>query len=155
MTSASKIAANRRNAAKSTGPRSAAGKCRTRRNAARHGLARATFDADDLARIETLAREFLEPDSNFIDFELVRMIVRAELDLERIRRLRVGMINTAALSMTGAEMAGETPLDQPTAAMTRVLPELIKIDRYERQAAARRDRAVRDLMTRRHLVSAK
>ena len=39
MTSARKIAANRRNAVKSTGPRGAAAKHRTRRNAERHGLA--------------------------------------------------------------------------------------------------------------------
>jgi hypothetical protein len=39
MTSAAKIAANRRNARRSTGPRTTAGKMRVRRNALRHGLA--------------------------------------------------------------------------------------------------------------------
>ena len=38
MTSAAKIAANRRNARRSTGPRSAAGKARARHNRFRHGL---------------------------------------------------------------------------------------------------------------------
>jgi hypothetical protein len=38
MTSARQIAANRRNAAKSTGPKSTQGKERSRRNALRHGL---------------------------------------------------------------------------------------------------------------------
>jgi hypothetical protein len=41
MASDKQIAANRRNAAKSTGPRTAAGKERSRMNARRHGLASA------------------------------------------------------------------------------------------------------------------
>ena len=56
MASVTKIAANRRNAAKSTGPRSAAAKRRTRRNAERHGLAtRIVFNADQLLRIDAMA----------------------------------------------------------------------------------------------------
>ena len=39
MASERQIAANRRNAKKSSGPRSAVGKARSRRNALRHGLA--------------------------------------------------------------------------------------------------------------------
>ena len=57
MTSPAKIAANRRNAQKSTGPRSAAGKARIRNNAFRHGLARfraaralIRWTAEDLSR---------------------------------------------------------------------------------------------------------
>ena len=46
MTSARQIAANRRNAAKSTGPKSAKGKERSRRNALRHGLTAETVIAD-------------------------------------------------------------------------------------------------------------
>ena len=57
MTSACKIAANRRNAARSTGPRSAEGKMRARRNALKHGLAtHACPDPAHAVEIERLAK---------------------------------------------------------------------------------------------------
>ena len=58
MASDRQIAANRRNARKSTGPRSGAGKKRARRNAYRHGLTLSVTSA--LATIE-LCRKASEP----------------------------------------------------------------------------------------------
>jgi hypothetical protein len=147
MASARKIAANRRNAAKSTGPRQETAKRRTRRNALRHGLAaRIAFDPGRPARVESLAREFVGSASDFTTIELARALARAELDLEQIGRLKAGLVNSAASSMTIAKTPGEAVPAPLTAAIAQVLPELTKIDRYERQAVARRDRALRDLM---------
>ena len=141
MASVAKIAANRRNAAKSTGPRSAAAKRRTRHNAVRHGLAaRIVFNADHLLRLDAMAAELVGGASDFTSMELARAIARSELDLEQIRRLKAGLIN-AASSMAIAKGPGEVPLDLQSAATAQLLPELIKIDRYESQAMARRDRA--------------
>jgi hypothetical protein len=148
MTSARKIAANRRNAAKSTGPRRAAAKRRTRRNAERHGLAaRIVFDADRLVRVEALAQELVGATSDFTTLELARAIARAELDLEQIRRLKAALINAAASSIAIAKTRGEVTPDPLAAAIGQVLPELIKIDRYERQTAVRRDGALRGLIS--------
>jgi hypothetical protein len=148
MVSARKIAANRRNAAKSTGPRSEAAKRRTRHNAGRHGLAaEIVLDADRLTRVEALARELAGRTSDFTTLELARTIARAELDLEQIRRLKTALVNTAASSKAIAKKLGEVRPDPLTGAIAKVSSELAKINRYERRAASRRDRAVRDLIT--------
>ena len=175
-------------------PRSDTAKARTRRNAARHGLAaRLHWDADDTARIERHARDIAPDACDFVTINAARAIARAVLDLERIRALKVGLINAATLSLRTVELI-DFPTDLPTdlatdpptdmlanlladpttgmplgaptelqialarasrpdhaadhaaVAMRRVLPELVKLERYERQAAARRDGAVRDLL---------
>jgi hypothetical protein len=56
MTSEAKIAANPRNGQRSTGPRTALGKARVRRNALRHGLAALVVgDQTELDRIAAAA----------------------------------------------------------------------------------------------------
>jgi hypothetical protein len=63
MTSAAKIAANRRNAQRSTGPRSAAGKARSRYNALQHRLnVPVQYDQTTADEIENLA-DYLSADS--------------------------------------------------------------------------------------------
>ena len=62
MTSARKVAANRRNSCKSCGPRTAAGKAIASRNALRHGLsAIVNRQATPSAEIERLAFGDLRP----------------------------------------------------------------------------------------------
>ena len=63
MASERQLTANRRNAQKSTGPKSRAGKRRASQNANRHGLsARNLLDADWIATIEALAKKIVEFD---------------------------------------------------------------------------------------------
>jgi hypothetical protein len=47
-----------------------------------------------------------------------------------------------------ATMPAQDP-ERTTEAIRRALPELLKLDRYERRAYARRDRAIRDLLNQR------
>ena len=71
MTSARKIAANRRNALASTGPRTAAGKARVAQNARRHGLTLpACCDPAWSDEIKALARSIAGEDADAERLEL-------------------------------------------------------------------------------------
>jgi hypothetical protein len=64
MTSARQVAANRRNARVSTGPKTLAGKARSARNARRHGLNQSARRDGALAcTIAALARSIAGPDA--------------------------------------------------------------------------------------------
>ena len=87
MTSERKIAANRNNAKKSTGPRSSSGRATSRNNARRHGLAIA-IGSDPAFRddIEILAKLLAGRREDVVEF--AREAAEAHLDLTRIRRIR-------------------------------------------------------------------
>jgi hypothetical protein len=166
------IAANRRNARKSTGPRSGAGRKRASRNAYRHGLTLSiTSTAAFVKQLDKLARKIAGNTDDAITLERAREIAQAELELARVRRAKVALIERASAfgeldppQLTGAQMIRllnafdrgrfVQPLDASAAmpshepyrsaeAIRRVLPELRKLDRYEHRAAIRRDQAVR------------
>jgi hypothetical protein len=88
-----KIEANRRNARKSTGPRSSAGKRRTSRNSYRHGFStRVTSSAERTKRIERLTRKIAGNATDVVILECARDAAQAELDLAQVRRAKVALI---------------------------------------------------------------
>ena len=97
MASEWQIAANRRNARKSTGPRSGAGKNRSSRNTYRHGLTVSITSSEGLAKqLDKLAREIAGDTEDPILLERARAIAQAELDLARVRRAKVALIERAS-----------------------------------------------------------
>jgi cell division septum initiation protein DivIVA len=93
MTSKDKIVANRQNAKKSTGPRTATGKSRASRNASRHGLERANFgDAGHSAQVERIAkaiyREGVDP---FLQEQAV-IIAESQIFIARVRAARLAAV---------------------------------------------------------------
>ena len=183
MASERQIAANRRNARKSTGPRSGAGRNRASHNAYRHGLTLSIVSTSEYAKqLETLARKIAGDIKDAVKLERARTIAQAELELARVRRAKVALIERASafggldppqLTAAGSirllnaalrgrdinavnavlrgrdidssEASASMPSQEPqrsAEAIRRVLPELRKLDRYERRAAAQRDRAV-------------
>jgi hypothetical protein len=178
MASERQIAANRRNARKSTGPRSGAGRKRASRNAYRHGLTLSIASTAAFAKqLDALVRKIAGNTDDAITLERAREIAQAELELARVRRVKVALIERASafgeldpprLTVTQmirvlnvfdrggrlivpkpihalATMPSQEP-DRSAEAVRRVLPELRKLDRYERRAAARRERAVLNLL---------
>ncbi len=141
MISAARLAANRANARKSTGPRTAAGKLRaaqntrkstgprtaagkqrSARNARRHGLAspwRAPGFAHSMA---ALAKAIAAGSNDTQAMELAVQIAAAELDLMRARRARLDLLAKQSFDN---------------------IAQVAAIERYERNARSRRKRAIR------------
>jgi hypothetical protein len=96
MASERQIAANRRNAQKSTGPRTKSGKARASGNAYRHGLRSRPLISESRTReIEELARKIAAQSTSPIVLEWARTAAEAELDLARMRRIRAILIEQA------------------------------------------------------------
>ena len=133
MTPDRKIESNRKNAQKSTGPRSEAGQRRSRRNALRHGLSVAIGSdpsfSDDIRR---LAGVLAQGRNGQNIGEFAHQAAEAEIDLLRIRKLR-------ALRFKAVLGNPETRLDDHS----EFNEELAKLERYERRAFSRRKRAIR------------
>ena len=179
MATERQIAANRRNARRSTGPRSAAGRKRSSRNSLRHGLAAGVATtAERLNHIERLARKIAGASADVVTLGNARTLAEAAFEIAQIRRVKVALISrvvtfggfetpdaleTVALqvkqllrSIKRGELAppnrAEIPAmpatdpERTTEAIRRALPELIKLDRYERRAAVRRARALRSFL---------
>ena len=96
MASERQIAANRRNARKSNGPRSGAGRKRASRNAYRHGLTLSiTSTAAFSKQLDRLASKIAGSTDDPIVLERARAIAQAELELARVRRAKVALIERA------------------------------------------------------------
>lgn len=178
MATERQITANRRNARRSTGPRSRAGRKRASRNSYRHGLSSGVATSAEFAKhVESLARKIAGCGADAVSLEVARAVARAEFELAQIRRVRVALIARMAefgelevpdplrtcrdviRSLTSIDRG--RPCDLPTPpsvpstepersaeAVRRALPELLKLGRYERRATVRRDRATRHLIAR-------
>ena len=99
MATIKQIAANRRNAQKSTGPRSSAGKTQAALNAPKHGFAGSSFTVvrlEDLKDIDNLrqdALDFYRP-VNSQEIFAVERIALCQMALLRIARLESGILTT-------------------------------------------------------------
>jgi hypothetical protein len=135
MTSARQIAANRRNARCSTGPRTPRGKAAASRNAVRHGLGANVLADPHLAeRMGALALAVAgeEKDANMSRLALI--IARAQAVLERVRQARVAILEKPACGSTD---------ERDDDSFTGMIERLCKLERYERRAMARQIRAIR------------
>jgi hypothetical protein len=96
VASEKQIAANRRNATKSTGPRSGGGKKRAAHNAHRHGLSMNASSAALAQQVEKLGLQIVGNTKDEIALDLARAAAAAMLELERVRRVKLAMIERAS-----------------------------------------------------------
>src|SRR5450755_2142803 len=91
-----RLAANRANAAKSTGPKSPAGKTRSARNARKHGFTASTFtvvrleDLNEVANLAADATAVYQPINSQEQFAVER-IALCQQSLIRVARLESGL----------------------------------------------------------------
>jgi len=148
MATISQIEANRLNAQKSTGPRTAEGKASSRFNALKHGAdARALIipgeNEDDLLNVTCEYHQELCPEG-VVETELVDTLVRCHWEKRRVPRLEAGVVQALVAKQENSENPlGAAILED--AAGPNVLQKL-----FRRYQAANRDwlRAESDLRRR-------
>src|SRR5215218_7521308 len=125
MASEKQIAANRANAKRSTGPKSALGKSKSSRNAVRHGLSRPLSIDAASAEAQAIARALIADGADDQQQFAATELAAAQLELLRIRAERARML-------ASVDPASGDPAE---------LKRLLALDRYERLAHTRRRRA--------------
>jgi hypothetical protein len=172
MATVRQIAANKLNAAKSTGPKTPAGKRRVRANARWHGLS-AWPPREDSPETVELARRLAGNAVDVITMQLAWDAAQAQSILTTIKILRIAWIQRAYhfgyterpglrpgelmrmlaapnwrdLFDPGRTMPSSEP-ERLAEAIRRANPELAKLARYEARATARRNRALIALLAR-------
>ena len=131
MATEEQFKANRANAKRSTGPKTAAGKLKSSRNAFRHGLsASVPLEPATLVKIDSIARVVAGEQTTEIRLTSAADFASAQMEL-----FRIGAIRTEHWTRIDLEHGPDI----------RELKRLAALDRYERYALTRRRRAARKL----------
>jgi len=126
MATEKQLAANRANAQKSTGPKTAAGRLKSSRNALRHCLSLPLrLDMVTLEKADAIARLLTPDQADAEQLTAATEVAQAQLELLRIRAVRTKLMADVDLTSGNLEQ----------------LRRLVALDRYERFAATRRRRA--------------
>ena len=156
MTTPRRLLANRENARASTGPRSVAGKARASFNARRHGLSvPICTDPVLAAEIEALIGNLAGAAASQQLLAQARRVAEAQTEVNRVRRRQRelmklahgqggdGANGTKAVSLLEAQSAGDADaLESKTVILATLVLELHALERYERRALSRRNRAM-------------
>jgi hypothetical protein len=103
MNTSARASANRRNAKKSTGPRTTEGKSRVATNAHRHGLAVPIAALPELeTRVAALAPRIAGENPSTSGADLARRVAEAQVDLQRVRAAKLLFSNGSTAKGTMA-----------------------------------------------------
>jgi hypothetical protein len=147
MATPAQITANRANAQKSTGPRSAEGKSASRFNALKHGMDAASviIPGEDPAIYDALAVNYqrdYRPETPSENFHVDTML-RADWQKRRLMRVEADLHRTLLAESPGASLAAALLTDSPAAKLlARVQRQIAAFERtwYRANAEIRRAR---------------
>ena len=166
MSSAKQIEANQRNAQKSKGPRTAAGKARASRNSRKHALCTISRNHPLYApRIEAIARAICFEATNaelwqqaLIIGECTTLLACAQAErialIEQLlggRCVHIADTQGAGRAEPGAPQCKLAPLRDELRAMGLAARDLNRLERYERRALSGRKRAIETFMAINHM----
>ena len=152
MTSQQKAQANRANARKSTGPKTAHGKTRASRNAHQLGLSLPVLADPVLSdQVKALAREIAGEVADDHIFALAWRIAEAQIDLQRVRQARHQLLSDRLKDFGHARSPNKALAPNATSQAPHKLAAILMqesqqiqaIDRYEQRAWSRRRFAIR------------
>jgi len=129
VSSQDKISANRRNGARSAGPRTSSGKAKSRLNALRHGLA--AQQVVPTADVSALANAICGEHGYPVCLEPATRLAESLLTLRKIEEARLHIIEMGRLAASVTELAN--------------------LLRYERRALSRQKRALHDFIEAQYL----
>src|SRR6516164_2642619 len=148
MTTARKVLTNRQNARASTGPKSATGKARSSANARRHSLAVPIWSDPVLtANVVALAKHIAGVHPSPQVMAHAQQVADAQIEVVRVRRWRLDLMHQR-LSLLLLEDPDDCELGDAEVSLKKALivldltPQLQLLDRYERRAVSRRNRAI-------------
>ncbi|MGB5180735.1 MAG: hypothetical protein WBO12_00870 [Xanthobacteraceae bacterium] len=136
MTSSARLVANRRNALRSSGPRTTRGKARSSRNALLHGLSLSVrCDSESGAKIDALAEKMRLAIGT--SPETASLLAEARISLLRAREALVRLIDQGLREQVGTPQEGLELNQRIGLAVTAKASKLASYGRYERRAWSR------------------
>ena len=161
MSSEKQIEANRRNAQKSKGPRTTAGKARASRNSRKHALSTISHKNPLFAQqIEAIAHEICPATTNSGLWQQALIVGECTTILICVQAERIALterlLGGSCARIADAEGAGRSELGAPQCkpapardefeAMGLAARELDRLERYERRTLSRRKQAIETFM---------
>ena len=142
MASPAQIAANRRNALRSTGPRTASGKAQSKGNAFKHGL-RTPLDRNPsiVEEVEALTTDIARLEKKPRD--AVRLIAEQQIKINRVEQTRVEIINRHIERLARDDPDGLNSQARIALATAAAIPEITPLADYERRELSRLRKVLR------------
>ena len=133
--------ANRRNSAKSTGPRTLSGKAQSKQNARKHGLSIVDLNPQMELEVENLA-ELIAGSYGMADdiINAARNAAEAQIKFQRVQAFKSEILRS---SVANAASGAKGDQRSPNEFLPEILDQLERIDRYEARALSRRKFAFR------------